>query len=634
MRDFIKNYLLKRIAYLVLLLQIMRIIFYVFNHDAFMNDKIKIVNTFFCSIPFDVASVLLYLIPYCIILAFLLLLKNIRRWQTFLLDIYFIALYFLISVLSFADVFYYRFTSRRINIEALDLLHDAKLSIFRFAKVQPISVLLMTLLIVSLVYCLQKSRIKSHPILRTFSLSKVIIGFSIYFSVLAFLCLKFNKYLSPISASLVVSPGYTGLYTNSSQVFIYSYFSGWTYVQPVQYMSDEKVDEMYPVFYANKKSIKSSKRNVMLFILESFSYSYLDAKNPQKPSTPFFDSLILQSTFYEKAYANNMTSANGLSSMLSGLPSLTTKPFFSSAYCNNPIDALGIALTKNGYETYFSMGANEDHFGFKKGTRLLGIHHYISGDAMPRELHDGTWGIFDEPFLQDHAKQVRSFKQPFFSVLFTISSHHPFRVPDSLLHFFPTLHDDANERAVAYVDYSFRHFFDKVKDELWFQNTIFIFTGDHVSRENRNEIFNFNSSYHIPIFVFDPQHAVGKKSKQLIQHIDFPATIAQLTGITDTILSFGKPFDDSVSYRFTMNRYDENIIQMIDSNSVLQYDFTAKKMLGIYRIISNDSIVEETNLKQLADAKQRKLKILEACMQQYFNRLFYNQLYKGSFKAK
>ncbi|MBK7586950.1 MAG: sulfatase-like hydrolase/transferase [Bacteroidetes bacterium] len=165
----------------------------------------------------------------------------------------------------------------------------------------------------------------------------------------------------------MVAPGYTGLYTNSPQAFIYSFRSGWTYVKPLHYFSDEEADQLVPVFYANNPNVTPNKRNIVLFILESFSYSYLDINNPNKPSTPFFDSLIQHSTFFTNAYANNTTSANGLCSILSGIPSLINQPFFSSAYAGNPINAIALALNKNAYETSFFLGANDDHFGFKKG---------------------------------------------------------------------------------------------------------------------------------------------------------------------------------------------------------------------------------------------------------------------------
>ncbi|MBP6624853.1 MAG: LTA synthase family protein, partial [Chitinophagaceae bacterium] len=397
-------------------------------------------------------------------------------------------------------------------------------------------------------------------------------------------------------------------------------------VKPLNYFTSNECDQRVPVFYTASTNSQGERKNVMLFILESFSYAYLDPTNKQKPSTPFFDSLITHSTLYTKAFANNITSAQGLCSMLSGLPSLINQPFFGSAYANHQVDAIAIQLGKLGYSTHFAMGANEDHFGFKKGTKLLGIQHYYNGEEFPTNQHDGTWGIFDEPFLQHYAALNQQFKQPFFSTLFTISSHYPFKVPDSLQGKFPTVHHTQNEQAISYVDYSFRKYFERIQKEPWFQHTIFIFTGDHVSKENEFEQFNFYSYYHIPIFIFDPQNPEGRTENKLVQHTDLPATIADLSEMNLPVLSFGHSFYDTTSYRYTVNRYAENIIQLIDENYLIQYDVNQHKMLQAYTHHENDSllIVKQANI--LDQIKKKQIPILQAYLQQYFNRLYENKL--------
>jgi len=543
-----------------------------------------------------------------------------------LLDVYFTLIFLFISITSISDIFYYRFNMHRLNLEALQLLKDSSAGVLQFAVTHFTVLLLFVLAFVVLLVSLKFTRVKQFPIQLTPKSSYIkFIGAVVFFS--AVFIFSFSKYLSPLSASLLVKPGYTGLYINSPQTFLYSFHSGWTYVKPLQFVTDGEANKAYPVFYANADTAKPTHRNVVLFILESFSYSYLDPTNLEKPSTPFFDSLIKHSAFYTRAYANNMTSANGLGSLLSGLPSLMNQPIFSSAYANNPIDAIGIRLQQNGYETHFALGANDDHFGFKKGTKLMGLENYWSGEPLPKDKHDGTWGIYDEPFLQYFAEKSNHFKQPFFATLFTISSHYPFKLPDSLLSKFPTRHSYANERVVSYVDYAFKKYFDYARTQSWYNNTIFLFTGDHVSKENDKEKFNANSHFHVPIFVFDPLNPVSKVYNQIIQHTDFPSTIASYTGIKDSVISFGLPFNDTTKYRFTVNRYSENIIQMIDAEMLLQYDIINQKVLDIYRIGEKDTIRLEIDLERLNYIQTVKVPLLKVYMQQYFNRLYFNRLF-------
>jgi phosphoglycerol transferase MdoB-like AlkP superfamily enzyme len=600
----------------------------VVNKDMFLNDPAQIGLTFLKSILFDCLSSLLYFIPYMALLLVFLLLKEIRQVHFIVLNIYYSVLFWFVSILSLADIFYYKYNLRRINLEVLTILRDSKASVLHFAGCHPSTILILAALIILFVYSLKITSLSQGGQLKLPGKYIALAGL-IFITLNAVIFFKYAKYFSPLSASLLVAPGYTGLYTNSPQVFIYSFRSGWTYAQPLHYFSDEEADQRVPVFYTSKQQA-ALHRNVVIFILESFSYSYLDPENPEKPNTPFFDSLIQHSTFFTNAYANNTTSANGLCSILSGLPSLTNQPFFSSAYAGNPIDAVGIALQRKGYETSFFLGANEDHFGFKKGTRLLGIENYYNGEQFPAAQQDGTWGVYDGPFLQYFAQQSAQIKEPFFSVFFTISTHYPFKIPDSLEDKYTGKHHYANERAVSYVDDAFRMFFNQVCKTEWFKNTVFIFTGDHVSKENKRERqnFNFNSYFHIPIFIFDPQNTSGCKRSNLVQHTDIPATIADITGLQEAVLSFGNSMYDTTDYHFTVNRYSENIVQMIDTEMLIQYDIQSDQLLDIYRINPQDDITIETDSSKISLAKSQKIPLLKAYMQQYFNRLYYNRLYK------
>lgn len=627
---FLKKYLLYRFLIVMTVLQFTRFIFFYVNRDMFLSDTKEIMLTFTKSVLFDFLSTLLYFTPYIGLVLFFLYLREIKKWQLTLLNLYFSVVFLFVSLLSFTDIYYYKFNLRRINLEAIDLIKDSHSSVLNFGVHNPSSIVLLIVILILFFVCLKKTSISRHGISNTISGKKVSLLAVIFLISSGIIFSRFAKYFSPLSSSLIVSPGYTGLYTNSPQAFIYSFNSGWTYVKPLHYFTDDEADKLVPVFYANNFTTAPNKRNIILFILESFSYAYLDKDNPEKPSTPFLDSLIRHSTFFTNAYANNTTSANGLCSILSGIPSLTNQPFFSSAYSGNPVNSVGLALSRNGYATSFFLGANDDHFGFKKGTRLLGIQNYYNGESFPKSQHDGTWGIYDEPFLQYFAKKSDEIKQPFFSVLFTISSHYPFKIPDSLLNRFSSRHNYPNERAVSYVDYAFRKYFERVKNTEWFQNTIFIFTGDHVSKENKRERvnFNFNSYYHIPIFVFDPQNPVQKTVHHLVQHTDIPSTIASLTGIKDTVLSFGQPFFDTSKYHYTVNRYSENIVQLIDTSTLIQYDILNNKLLDVYTIQENDELVKENDPNKLREAETVKIPVLKAYMQQYFNRLYYNRLYK------
>lgn len=621
---FLSRFFYVRILVSFLFFVLFRGLFLYWNKAMFQGPWMNYLDAEIKGLAFDAWTVLIYLIPYTLAVIWVLISGQLSRMKRFVLNALYGLMLIGIICIHIADIFYYGFCLRRINKDAISLLHDSTNGIWAFVVSHPFAAVLFLLSLMAVyMIVVASSKTQEMPV-RIEPTAKSMSGISLYLATLVILTIVNAKFLSPMSASLWVNPGQTALYTNSTQSFLYSFRNSWNYVKKVNFMTAEQCDQRLPVFFQSTRT--PTGRNVMLFILESFSYSYLDASNPKKPYTPFFDSLIQQSTFFTRAYANNVTSANGLGSLLSGLPSLIDQPFFSSAYADHPIAALGIGLQGQGYETHFSMGANDDHFGFKKGVKLLGIANYHNGEQFNPSLHDGTWGIYDGPFLQTFRHWVGEFKQPFFSTLFTISSHYPFKVPAEYKGKFPLPNGTPNEEAVSYVDRSFHDFFDSIRREPWFNNTVFIFTGDHVSKENTHETFNAHSYYHIPIFIFDPQQPAGKKINYVVQHTDIPSTIADIAGLQTPVLSFGHSMFDSSAVRFTMNRYHENLIQWIDQNYLLQYDEERQKWVSAFRILPNDELqsIEDVGLQQ--QLFTARLPMLQAFLQQYYNRLDENRL--------
>ena len=152
--------------------------------------------------------------------------------------------------------------------------------------------------------------------------------------------------------------------------------------------------------------------------------------------------MVKESIVCNNAYANGMESNKGIVAILEGIPSFFDEPIYYSAYSNNKIRGIGTLLKEEGYSTSFFMGAGYDHFGFAKFSKMMGIDNYYSIDDYGNKDHyDGNWGIYDNYFLPYAATEMTKMKTPFFSALFTISTHYPYKIPDSLKNKFCTLKD-------------------------------------------------------------------------------------------------------------------------------------------------------------------------------------------------
>ena len=230
--------------------------------------------------------------------------------------------------------------------------------------------------------------------------------------------------------------------------------------------------------------------NVVVLVVESLSAEYCGAGNGGGRYTPFLDSLAEQSLFFPHHYANGRRSIEAMPSILAGLPSLMDDSFTESLYCDHPLSGLGTILAAHGYTTSFFHGAKKGTMNFDLFMRQAGIQNYFGKADYPNKADDdGGWGIFDEPYLQCVAAQLSRQEPPFASMIFTLTSHHPYPIPAPHRGRFKkgTL---AIHESIGYVDYALKQFFAAARLQPWYSNTLFIITADHTQKLETPEYAN------------------------------------------------------------------------------------------------------------------------------------------------
>lgn len=277
-------------------------------------------------------------------------------------------------------------------------------------------------------------------------------------------------------------------------------------------------------------------KNVVLFILESFGLEYTGLDNTHKQSfTPFLDSLKPQSIYFQNSFANGRRSIEALPSLLAGIPSLLDEPFVTSNYQTNNIPRIGTELQSRGIWTaFFHGGANGTMF-FQEFTQRLGFQQYFGKNEYPKSGDDdGSWGIWDGPFLNYFGEQLKQKDSSFFAVFFSLSSHHPYKVPTEWVDKLPQGPLPILQ-SVAYTDQMLREFFQNFKNTPWFKDTLFIFTADHTSKSYLPNYQTPLASFRVPILVYFPGAELNSNKNKLdllepVQHIDIFPTVTELLG--------------------------------------------------------------------------------------------------------
>ena len=174
--------------------------------------------------------------------------------------------------------------------------------------------------------------------------------------------------------------------------------------------------------------------------------------------------------------------------------------------------------------------------------RRAGIPHYFGLKEYPdRRDFDGQWGILDEPYLQYVVREVSRQKPPFAATVFTLSSHHPYPVPDKYRGRFKqgTL---AIHESIGYTDFAVEQFFAAARQQPWYSNTLFIITADHTHKLETPDYSNLLGQYRVPLLFFHPQSKFpGVDTNRVTQQVDIlPSVLDYLQVQPKQRLLFGK----------------------------------------------------------------------------------------------
>ncbi|MFZ3230552.1 MAG: LTA synthase family protein [Pseudobdellovibrio sp.] len=279
---------------------------------------------------------------------------------------------------------------------------------------------------------------------------------------------------------------------------------------------------------------RATKANIVIIILESFSKEYLELKNPE--FTPYLNSLAKRGVYFPHFYANSRRSIEGIAAILAGIPALMEEPFISSEFSSNEFIGLGTVLAEQGYQTSFFHGANNGSMHFDAFSKSAGFGEYYGRNEYPNQKDDdGTWGIYDGPFLNWACEKFSTFSEPFMSSVFTLSSHQPYNIPPEE----QSQHPDGVHpimKSIHYTDSVLEKFMKCVEQKKWYQNTIFVFTADHTGPrlDNSTNVSKlFSTQFSVPLVLFSPNKEVFKNmvSDQFGQHIDILPTLLETIGI-------------------------------------------------------------------------------------------------------
>lgn len=252
-------------------------------------------------------------------------------------------------------------------------------------------------------------------------------------------------------------------------------------------------DQKYPLYQAVKSTQNSNGKNIILVFLESVRAfeTGLDTSSSNTISlTPNLDKLAIDSINFSQFYANtNQTVKAEVAVLCSALDYINGAPY-SIAGKALPTNCIPSILKKNGYQTYWFHGYDQEFFNRREFFPTLGYEH-IHDQSVINKSNDKTiigWGISDED-VYDHAlKALEKEQGPFFAEILTLSNHYPYLWDWGDVEFPKALQQKVSEgeniypayqRGIYYTDFALGKFIKSFKKSSVYDNTLLLIVGDH-----------------------------------------------------------------------------------------------------------------------------------------------------------
>jgi phosphoglycerol transferase MdoB-like AlkP superfamily enzyme len=395
--------------------------------------------------------------------------------------------------------------------------------------------------------------------------------------------------------------------------------------------NEQMLDSQYPFLRRKSFPDNPQKSNLVIFIMESWTADYIGSVSGQSPSaTPFFDNLVISGTLFTNFLANGHRSVVAVPSILDSLPgfysnSLAGKgnSFIESQSEVNNYIGLGNILLKQGYTTSCHHGAHRGALGFDVHSKLsgflnyYGMEDYLKSGGSSREA---VWGVWDEEFFHDALRRMDKLQSPFCSVIFSLTSHEPFRIPVHRQGLFEQYADETKlQVAIRYSDYSLQQFFQIAQEKPWFKNTIFIITADHTTHSKMN---NFYSCFHIPLLIYSPGLIKPQRCNNIGSQVDILPTVLDLLHISAVHNSMGSSLLDTSHTGYAVVT-DGTLYGIFTDQFVLLNDL--EKNFGLYDYRLDPILKNDIQMKYPEVAQKLKHSLL-AYIQSVSNAIAQNRI--------
>ncbi len=370
-------------------------------------------------------------------------------------------------------------------------------------------------------------------------------------------------------------------------------------------------------------NIGSRPPTFVFILVESLGRAYSGENATLGSFTPFLDSLMQKSLYWENNLSTSGRTFEVLPSMFGSLP--FGEKGFTEMGDKMPDHLTMISLLKKnaGYHSSFLYGGEAPFDNMEQFMNRQGIGQVIDQKdfgpkyaRLPASAKGFSWGYGDKEIFRKYLDDLQEADStPRLDVMLTLAMHDPFMIPNQeqynkrVLYRLEKLGLDEKQKAfdktylpqfatILYFDDALSSFINNFSKRKGFENTIFIITGDH--RMPEIPISTQIDRFHVPLVIYSPLLKKAQKFSSVVSHFDIaPSILAFLQhnyGIKQPSVSawIGHGLDTEPSFRnmhsFPLMRNKNEFMDYTDGDKFLGGEtlYRISETLDIEPLSDND----------------------------------------------
>ncbi|SDB99286.1 Phosphoglycerol transferase MdoB [Pelagirhabdus alkalitolerans] len=316
-----------------------------------------------------------------------------------------------------------------------------------------------------------------------------------------------------------------------------------------EHTTDNEETDMYGI---------AEDKNVIFVTLESLQSFVINNELHGEEITPFLNELIDDSYYFENFYHQTEQGKTADSEFIMET-SLYPLPSGSAYFTHSSNEFLSTPqmLAEEDYTSAVFHANNASFWNRNSMYDNLDVDHFYDIDAY--EVTDDNsvgWGMKDKEFFEQSMKYLTSLPEPYYARFITLTNHHPFDLDeeDATIDKFDSNSRTLNQyfQTVRYMDEAIEEFFDHLKAEGIYEDSLIVMMGDHYGISDfhdramaqyleKDEITPYDhiQLQRVPFYIHMPGHE-GEVISDISGQVDVKPTLMHLLGIDDSHdVSFG-----------------------------------------------------------------------------------------------